>query len=490
MKRFYLTISLLLIVSSLVFATNDDYNSYSSKSGTSVGVDSATAKNKFKVSPNKSASAPKWVKTFPKDDKYFTGIGSSAYTGNLNDDTLKALSSALTMIASQIETKISSVTQMQESSLTKTSNGNTTEAYKEQFNSQVNSSVKMTLDGVELVDSWYNEKKGVHVYCRLSIAKYNELRQKRLTNVNDIAKNNFGKAMDSFAKQDWKQSFILFSTIAAAVFPFPDEVITVSYNGQSFNAASESWSRLRQMTAGLSYQPQNTQTQNMKNTFGGFTYKLSINNTPIEGMPVYSISSAGKSTSATDNRGEWVISTEIIQRDSEKLFLGIDIESICKSNMLDTSDYIAIEKALWSVRNITVRKTGIQIYISADESLESCVNALSEYLTDKYNARILDNADDALFILTLSDNTKMFPQNSGKFRVAEGSLTLALRHNIAKSKNIISLTFDKEKENGMNENQAISNVREAFADGIGDAYKERLDTAFDELNISTFTLEE
>ena len=66
----------------------------------------------------------------------------------------------------------------------------------------------MTLEGVELVDSWYNEKKGVYAYCRLSIAKYNELRQKKLQYAIDVAKNNFAPAMDAFRAADYKKAFI------------------------------------------------------------------------------------------------------------------------------------------------------------------------------------------------------------------------------------------------------------------------------------------
>lgn len=132
----------------------------------------------------------------------------------------------------------------------------------------------------------------------------------------------------------------------------------------------------------------------------------------------------------------------------------------------------------------------MQAYINADPKLESSANALSEYLTAKYNAQIIDDMQNAPFIVTLTTDAAALPANKSKFRVAEGCLTLQFKQNTAKSKNLIAINFDREKENGMSDAQAIGNVLECFADGIADGYRARLDEEFDKLNITMYSIEQ
>lgn len=100
--------------------------------------------------------------------------------------------------------------------------------------------------------------------------------------------------MDAFRAEDYKKAFIMFATIVSATFPFPTEAITLAYNGQNYNAVTESQNKFKILASGLSYEPVNTSTQNVKDQQGSFVYTLTINGKPIEGMPVYCVNAGGR----------------------------------------------------------------------------------------------------------------------------------------------------------------------------------------------------
>ncbi len=129
--------------------------------------------------------SPLWVLKRPKHEGFFVGIGVAQREGNLPESKDKALKRALENIAAQIETSVFGEMHMKETEKT----GELGQEYR----AEIKTIVSATLEGVQIVDTW-EDTENCWVYARLSVARFERLRQEKIERARRLAFNLFWQA--------------------------------------------------------------------------------------------------------------------------------------------------------------------------------------------------------------------------------------------------------------------------------------------------------
>jgi len=132
--------------------------------------------------------APSWVLKRPKLEGFFVGIGIARREGNLAESRDRALKHALNNIATQIETRVFSNVQMEDTEKAG--------EIRQEYRAEIKTMVSTTLEGVEIVDTW-EDTENCWVYARLSIATFERLRQEKIENARRSAFSYFSKAEET-----------------------------------------------------------------------------------------------------------------------------------------------------------------------------------------------------------------------------------------------------------------------------------------------------
>lgn len=125
---------------------------------------------------NKLSKYPAWIDTYPADNAYFIGIGSSN-TGNESEDRKIAEDRARSNIASSISVSIKSETEL----VTKEDSNGFTYEYVED---KIKSSVEENLKGIETIDTYHSEDSGTWVYMKLSKAVWQKNKLDEMDSIN------------------------------------------------------------------------------------------------------------------------------------------------------------------------------------------------------------------------------------------------------------------------------------------------------------------
>ena len=115
---------------------------------------------------------PEWTKSFPVEEGYYIGIGTSN-TGNESDDRKNAEDRARANIAASISTKLHSETEI----YTREDSDGNVYNYAED---KINAVVEQSLSGVETVDTYYSPEAGSWVYMKLSIALWEKTQKEEM----------------------------------------------------------------------------------------------------------------------------------------------------------------------------------------------------------------------------------------------------------------------------------------------------------------------
>lgn len=130
---------------------------------------------------------PDWVKKHPLSSEYYTGIGTAKITKD-KTHLAEAKKRALSELASEISVTI-------ENKLFRSITG-FNERIENEIINEIRSYTKLELEGYELVDTW--EGDGYYwIYYRLSIEKYQSIRQKKIIDAADKAINFLNSAIES-----------------------------------------------------------------------------------------------------------------------------------------------------------------------------------------------------------------------------------------------------------------------------------------------------
>ncbi|MBP7551954.1 MAG: LPP20 family lipoprotein [Spirochaetes bacterium] len=428
------------------------------------------------------STAPKWVKSFPKEKGYFVGIGSSSYTGDIEKDNLSAMNAAINMLAGQIETKIVSEA---EDIIVEDQNKST-----EYASLQVKTFVKQNLSGLELVDAWYNKKQGIWYYYRLSEEKYFETQKKRLEVAKETAIKYFLTGMEEKEKGNLKSSAIAFLNSYTALSSFPLEKAVVNFKNKEYNVFLDSKIEAKKLFDELSFTPQNKISFSTKGLGSQFVYLVKLQNEPFPGVPMYYISKKEKYSVITDEKGVFVINLKDIGFASEKIFFGLDVEKSASSDYLDKYDYKNIENALGTLRSVDIKKEGPLVFIEYDDKALEVKETIQELLIKDFNSRVVDTASDSRYILALSLNAKTYPPNYTGIVITDGTLTISMKENDVKKSKVFALNLDTVKGQGLTIEQSIEEVCISLSEQIKESDWTKIKEELEKVKLETFVLVE
>jgi len=195
---------------------------------------------------------PKWVKNRPVSSEYYIGI--SVVKKGVENYMQLAKNKALQDLASQISINISS------NSVLHQFEDNT--GFKEEFESQVKTSLVQELEGYELVASWNNRRgKEYWEYYRLSKKQYALMQRLKLNKAKKLAQNYFEEAKEYEAKLNLIQALSYYSKSIAALKKHLDQDLSVMTFEGSVNLGTEIYKRIQDIYSKTQFVPVN---KNMK----------------------------------------------------------------------------------------------------------------------------------------------------------------------------------------------------------------------------------
>lgn len=169
---------------------------------------------------------PKWVKNRPITPDYFIGIAVVNKDVSKTNYIQLAKSQALHDLCSEISVNISanSVLQQFEDET----------AFREEFQSEIQTSLMEELEGYEMVGSWDNKRGNEYwVYYRLSKAQYELQKRIKLNKAKKLAQNFFEQAKLSEEKYEIFQALNYYAKALDAIKKHLDEDLSVmTFNGR------------------------------------------------------------------------------------------------------------------------------------------------------------------------------------------------------------------------------------------------------------------
>lgn len=176
---------------------------------------------------------PEWVKNFPLSDEHYVGVGIANKASHPTDYMQVAQQNALQHLASQIKVSIATQSvflQMEREY-----------GFEEEFKSDIKIKAQEHLEGYELMGT-HQEGNEYWVYYRLSKRTYAEIRQARMEEAIDRAKQHLAKAE---SKIDLKERYIQYTKSLEVLKPFLSEPLATTFEREQVYLGSEIISRFR-----------------------------------------------------------------------------------------------------------------------------------------------------------------------------------------------------------------------------------------------------
>ncbi|MCZ4693433.1 hypothetical protein DWB61_01395 [Ancylomarina euxinus] len=179
---------------------------------------------------------PKWVKNRPISSEYYIGV--SVVSKDVDNYMQLAKNKALQDLASQISINISS------NSVLHQFEDNT--SFKEEFESQVKTSLVQELEAYEFVASWNNKRGNEYwEYYRLSKEQYALLQRLKLNKAKKLAQNYFEEATRYEDKLDMIQALSYYAKSIQALKKHLDQDLSVMTFDGSINLGTEIYKRIQ-----------------------------------------------------------------------------------------------------------------------------------------------------------------------------------------------------------------------------------------------------
>ena len=179
---------------------------------------------------------PKWVKNRPISSEYYIGI--AVVKKDVENYMQLAKTKSLQDLASQISIHISSnsvLHQFEDNS-----------GFKEEFESQVKTSLVQDLESYELVASWNNKRGNEYwEYYRLSKKQYALLQRLKLNKAKKLAHNYFEEAKKYENKLDLIQALSYYAKAVEALKKHMDKDLSVMTFEGSINLGTEIYKRIQ-----------------------------------------------------------------------------------------------------------------------------------------------------------------------------------------------------------------------------------------------------
>jgi len=181
---------------------------------------------------------PDWVEKRPIIPSVYVGIGMTQKHGPSAEYTEVAKNIALNDIASQITVSISSDV------LRKVFESN--EKLGEEFQSQIRTSAKAELEGVQLVDT-YEDGDEYWVYFRLSKADYESRRADRMANAIAMSLDLFSKGRSNEKTGDFTRAIGLYAQAFGPIEKYLAEPLEALYEGRRVLLVNEIYTSLQSL---------------------------------------------------------------------------------------------------------------------------------------------------------------------------------------------------------------------------------------------------
>ena len=179
---------------------------------------------------------PKWVKNRPISSEYYIGV--SVVSKDVDNYMQLAKNKALQDLASQISINISS------NSVLHQFEDNT--SFKEEFESQVRTSLVQELEAYEFVASWNNKRGNEYwEYYRLSKKQHALLQRLKLNKAKKLAQNYFEEAKMYENKLDLIQALNYYAKSVDALKKYLDQDLSVMTFEGSINLGTEIYKRIQ-----------------------------------------------------------------------------------------------------------------------------------------------------------------------------------------------------------------------------------------------------
>ncbi|MGZ2368967.1 LPP20 family lipoprotein [Ancylomarina sp. YFZ004] len=179
---------------------------------------------------------PKWVKNRPVSSEYYIGV--SVVSKDVDNYMQLAKNKALQDLASQISINISS------NSVLHQFEDNT--SFKEEFESQVRTSLVQELEAYEFVASWNNKRGNEYwEYYRLSKKQYALLQRLKLNKAKKLAQTYFEEAKAYENKLDLIQALSYYAKSIDALKKHLDQDLSVMTFDGSINLGTEIYKRIQ-----------------------------------------------------------------------------------------------------------------------------------------------------------------------------------------------------------------------------------------------------
>lgn len=274
-------------------------------------------------------TTPDWVKNYPVNESYYTGIGIANKSKNPVNYIQVAQQNALQNLASQIKVNIATQSvflQMEREY-----------GFEEEFKSDIKIKAEEHLEGYEL--------KGTHqqgdeywIYYSLSKRKYTELRQARMEEAMEQA-----KTLLTFTTQQHspKERYIHFVKALEVLKPFLSEPLACQIDGRNVFLGSEIIAQFRSFMDNFRILSLNKKVKVMVgNKLGELKFAVEFNKTRVENIPLIFASDlldVKPFSNVTDEKGLFlaivpkISSTESVQ----KMQVGLNIEDWLKEATTD-----------------------------------------------------------------------------------------------------------------------------------------------------------
>ncbi len=364
---------------------------------------------------------PQWVLTTPVIEGYYTGVGSALKTVDISAYKDKAQNNALSDLSSSISVNISS-----RSVLYSFENS---AGYSDDFQSKIKASSNQYLEGYELVDS-FDDGTYYWEYYRLSKAKYQELKAKRIREACAIAVDYLLKAEKEQETNQVYNALVYYIKGIEAVKQFWTEPLEYQHNGSNVFLGNELFSGLSKLLSGIVIEPlisDITIKQGVENSDNKIEFIVkSQSGANLSGIPIEFYANKrpvvnNKTASDTDGIIRYNTSLLPSKSDNIRFTAALNLEEITIKSTRD----ITLKKIISSLNvnsgvvNIVLQKP--TFFIQTDEKVLTRNTKLNvvqqkaeQILTD--NGYVLThNKAEADLILSFTVNTINKKQDGGMF---------------------------------------------------------------------------
>ena len=322
------------------------------------------------IIPAVSSAQPSWVTKRPVDPAYYIGIGASQKVAGSTDYIQKAKDNALNDLASGITVTVSSEIMRKVVE--------TNASLEDNFKSQIQTSAKAELEGVEWVDT-YDGDGQYWVYCRISKEAYEAAKQRRIRNAMKLATDLYASGQKYEQENNVARALTYYVQSLSPLEKYLGEPLETEIGGKKVILVNEIFSSLQNLLGQIELKSLSPKQDGKV----GMPLKLPFEVTamltggkagPIANLPLKFtfIRGGGEmiDNNTTDSAGDAkcdihkITATDKIQIVEAKIFLAgmiaADSSSVILSAVLNSLSVPSTRMVL-SV-------TGLEVYVDADES--------------------------------------------------------------------------------------------------------------------------